>query len=904
MAGCAVLATARAEDWPRVMIRSPGLRLKTLDLPSGMRIVLEVDHSRPVAGIATVVDCGSVQDPAGKEGLAHLVEHLTFRAKHNGKLQMSNSLELAGAGRWNGFTTHDLTTYVEVGPREALPALLALEGARLSEPLAGIDEDVFEAEREVVRNELNQRDESGDVTAARVTLGADLYPSGHPYARPVSGTGASLWAIALADAQRFAEQCYQPRNYTVVISGDFDHASMTTALDRAFPKQFLDAPASGPVPIRRRMLKSTSPPPDPPSASDVHWVKAQSDAPKLYIGWTLPQGLDSDGYAQAFLSSALGALARHGALGSDILTATTVLSQGKLGSTLVCILVLKDGRDPKRSAAHVLDELSRLWRLSGRGIEMLRAYALVNLARTTEVIEERLVARAEVVHLTGDVLAYQHEQAALQALTRNQVESLAWDWLTSRRARVVFLLPDEPDPEEREVGGFPRVFAPSDDVAVRLDPAALNTFLHPPAAEMRSVMLSSGLELVLVRRSGATASVVVALKSGHATARPRGVTRVASVMTRTSGGLFPASDWGMAFDSTSEPETTMVEISGGNGNLANALSIVLGYLKTIKTEDALPSTLEKDGVPLLRELEQKSAARAQRAFFDNVFADAPSPRAATADELHRVTANDVRQWVDRTYRPSNAVAVVVGDADLAELEKLARTAFEQWKGSESSTAEPVPPPPAPRPAGPVRVYRVERAAAKQTEVVLGCAPQPNDPADVAALRLLAARLRYRLGSFARGRSAGSYGFSQAVRLGRTTSYVAVSGRVDDRNLTRVLALARKDLDELGGLQVSEDELGRLKWRLGLASTVGDGGSLALGALVARTRAMGMPLTFVEKYPELLVSATPQDVGRMATACRATATLGLVGELAVIDKALKATERSGPADSAPTGPSGP
>src|SRR5688572_19069582 len=75
--GCATLDLPRPGD-----IRIPPFQLKMRDLrlPSGMRVVLQEDRRMPYAAVVTVVGAGGSHDFAGKEGLAHLVEHLAFRA--------------------------------------------------------------------------------------------------------------------------------------------------------------------------------------------------------------------------------------------------------------------------------------------------------------------------------------------------------------------------------------------------------------------------------------------------------------------------------------------------------------------------------------------------------------------------------------------------------------------------------------------------------------------------------------------------------------------------------------------------------------------------------------------------------------------------------------------------------
>src|SRR5208283_2767000 len=100
-------------------------------------------------------------------------------------IQRSNLLNFAAAGFWNAYTDRDVTTYITIGPREALNQLLALEGNRLLSPLAGLSPQAFEVERGVVSNEIAQRDEQGQLTAIQAHLFGALYPQGHPYHRAV-----------------------------------------------------------------------------------------------------------------------------------------------------------------------------------------------------------------------------------------------------------------------------------------------------------------------------------------------------------------------------------------------------------------------------------------------------------------------------------------------------------------------------------------------------------------------------------------------------------------------------------------------------------------------------------------------------------------------------------------------
>ena len=85
-AACVAAARRRCNGRRRGQAResrgsTPGAgTTKEMILPSGLRLLLEEDPDATLAGVVSVVRGGSGADPAGGEGLAHMVEHLTYRA--------------------------------------------------------------------------------------------------------------------------------------------------------------------------------------------------------------------------------------------------------------------------------------------------------------------------------------------------------------------------------------------------------------------------------------------------------------------------------------------------------------------------------------------------------------------------------------------------------------------------------------------------------------------------------------------------------------------------------------------------------------------------------------------------------------------------------------------------------
>ena len=250
--GCLV-ASACAPVPPPTRIELPERKFTVADvkLPSGLQVLVENDPTTRVVASALVVSAGGADDPPGQEGLAHLVEHLTFRAHRPGKPSLATWLALHGIGGWNGITEMDLTSYYLVGPPDTLSAMVDAEVARMEAPLEGVDEEIFRAERGVVLAELHTRDESGRRAELGRALLSQLFSPTHPYARWVGGTPESVGKITLAQAQAWAELHYQPRRMTWVLAGALDRAETAALLEQRVPARLRDAAPSPPAASRR-----------------------------------------------------------------------------------------------------------------------------------------------------------------------------------------------------------------------------------------------------------------------------------------------------------------------------------------------------------------------------------------------------------------------------------------------------------------------------------------------------------------------------------------------------------------------------------------------------------------------------------------------------------------------------
>ena len=126
-------------------------------LDNGLTVILHVDKSDPIVGIAIQYHVGSNRETPGRTGFAHLFEHMLFQeSQHIGQDQFFKIIQNVG-GTLNGGTNKDGTVYYEIVPKNALETVLWMESDRMGWLLSTVTQPAFENQQEVVQNEKRQR---------------------------------------------------------------------------------------------------------------------------------------------------------------------------------------------------------------------------------------------------------------------------------------------------------------------------------------------------------------------------------------------------------------------------------------------------------------------------------------------------------------------------------------------------------------------------------------------------------------------------------------------------------------------------------------------------------------------------------------------------------------------------
>jgi zinc protease len=523
---------------PSFDLRLPAYSLASRDLrfPSGLRVILQSDHSQPVVSLTMYVDRGSTSDPVGKEGIAHFVEHLWFRSKHinpNTKERLPKVWDILSelGCNLNASTADDWTNYMSVCPSSSLPQLLKLESLRLSEAVEGVEPEVVSIEREVIRNELRMRYENSWFTAMPY-LFEHLYPAGHPYARLGIGSHESLLNINLGDIQQFVKTNYRPENSTLVIVGDFDLNEAQSMLYENFNTQLLDKSlteadiAYAPKPNVEKPDKNNpgdwltfildhndhtkplktdvelqpriaGPAPEPPMPHDQILTrhKAPIEKPMVVVAWTVPGAYRGNDATLNVMANIAGSYMNDYFANSEPTVNTD--SSGcfswtsKVDSKIICVIEMKtgDGVNPDRIAEKAVDQVSLMWNpdynydpnLNVRWIDnMLARSRMAGMADVLGSLDlfatvggGRATDIAQHAHFTGSAFYHSDQMKEIMSISGQTIADTAEKYLRRNRYVKIYLEPLGKDEEIAAQSAEYRGASQGDVVRSSIDPAKI-----------------------------------------------------------------------------------------------------------------------------------------------------------------------------------------------------------------------------------------------------------------------------------------------------------------------------------------------------------------------------------------------------------------------------------------------
>ena len=264
-------------------------------LPNGLTVILNEDHSDPIATVAIYYHVGSSREVEGKTGYAHLFEHMMFQQSENlGRGQFVNNVSNAG-GNFNGSTGPDVTNYFEVLPKNAIEMALWMESDRMGFLENTVTKFNLANQINVVQNEKRQSVDNAPYGFNDFLILKNLYPKGHPYSWDVIGDMKDLTNASIDDVKSFHKKFYSPSNAFLVISGDIDKEQIKALVEKYF----------GEIPAGEKIEKRAPLPVSIASTIKLYHEDNFAKAPQLTMVFPTVEQFSKESYALDFLGDLL-----------------------------------------------------------------------------------------------------------------------------------------------------------------------------------------------------------------------------------------------------------------------------------------------------------------------------------------------------------------------------------------------------------------------------------------------------------------------------------------------------------------------------------------------------------------------------------------------------------------------
>lgn len=266
------------------------INIEKRTLANGLRVVVHVDKSTPLAAVNILYNVGSKNEQADKTGFAHLFEHLMFGGSKNIP-SYDSPLQLVG-GDNNAWTSCDITNYYLTLPAANIETGFWLESDRMLE--LDFSESSLEVQRKVVIEEFKQRylnQPYGDIPLLLSPLAYKV----HPYQWPTIGKDIShIENATLNDVKSFFYSHYAPNNAIMCVSGNVNPDQIFTLAEKWF----------GDIPYRE--LANNSIPIEPVQTEARHLdIERNVPADTIYKVFHIGGRMDADFYTIDLLSDIL-----------------------------------------------------------------------------------------------------------------------------------------------------------------------------------------------------------------------------------------------------------------------------------------------------------------------------------------------------------------------------------------------------------------------------------------------------------------------------------------------------------------------------------------------------------------------------------------------------------------------
>ena len=641
-------------------------------LPNGLTLIVQEDHSAPVASVQFWVQTGSIHEGAHLgAGISHLLEHMLFKGtKTRGASEFAQRVQDAG-GYINAYTSFDRTVYwIDIPSKGAATAIELLADAVLNSTLP---QEEYVKEQEVIRREFAMGYDDPDRVSGHA-LFATAYRE-HPYQHPVIGHLDIFNTLERDEVMAYYKARYVPNNMFVVVVGDVDPEKVRAQITELV------------TPHPRIALPSVFIPAEPQQLGrrDSH-TEFETELTRLHLAWHVPPLTHSDIPALDILSIVLGGgrssrlykkLRDESALTHSI--DAWCYAQGQAGLFGIDAMCDPDKRvEVESEAMRMLQEI-RDFGVTHEELEKARKLSLSHQLGALTTMRGRASDLGSNWLLTRNLDFSRDYLAALQHVTADDLRRVVSTYLVDRNLNAVSLNP----------------------------PGTLTTTAFTSASavtsEIQKFDLPNGLRL-LVREDARLPLVSIAgsFKAGLLAETPgnNGITKLfARVLLKGTANR------------SAEQLADEIEAVGGSISTDAGNNSVNVFVKVMRPDLALGVDVFTD-VLLRASLPEKAIARekevqlagikaqedemtvvARHLMRAHLFENHPFalPALGTPESVARLTRDDLTTFRDRHLVAKNGVIAVFGNVRADEVRRLIGEALATLPVGEEALRKPPQP---------------------------------------------------------------------------------------------------------------------------------------------------------------------------------------------------------------------
>ena len=650
-------AEAQPLDYASVLRMPEAVTLATLS--NGLTVIVQENHVAPVATVRCFVkNTGSAYESKDLgAGLSHVLEHVVAGGSTTQRTEkeIERIIDTFG-GATNAATSTDMTTYYIDCPVKNTPTAIELIADAMQH--VKFEPAEFDRELKVVRRELAD----GEVNRQRVMwkLLNQLIYTTHPARHPVIGYFDVLNATTNQTIIDFYRERYVPNNQVFVVVGDVDTQEVLDAV----AQHYAGTPRS-----RETYVPFEA---EPEQLSPREAVREMDGATyDLVYAWPTVELSHPDLYALDVAAYVLGEgessrlVDRLKYQEQVVLSVNTVNNTPHYVTGFFAVMAASRPETWQKAGEGILHEVYRLRDelVSPEELAKAKRQKAAELVFGRQTVKQAAAGLGRNFLTTGDPLFDAAYVEGIQKVTAEHIRDVASRYFVPERLNRVIIAPPGGAPKSAEEG--------SKEVE----------------GEIRMERLSNGLRVLLKRHSQLPLINIQAFVLGGSL--------VDDQQTAGRAALVGAMLERGTADRTAQQIADYFDSIGGRMAMGAGGFTVFGSATTLREDFPeaaavfakcfTQATFPQQEYAKVQQLALGAIARRadepypeiNEFFCDNLPADSPYHvlRGGTADSVHGLTADDLRQYHAKYFVPENMIVTVFGDIDVEEALTLVRELF-------------------------------------------------------------------------------------------------------------------------------------------------------------------------------------------------------------------------------------